>query len=244
MKRSFLTGIPLLIGFGLIAMLAFAVDRPITPTTDGGGDLGSSGSQWHWVYNSNITVGAGQILLKEKAAAGADSAAYGQPWIKSSVPNTPWFTDDAGNDGQFLVADNVLIATHASDSMPTINDNTCTDMEWATETSDADSIFASNKNIQFTRTGLALVTVSYEWDVNANSTVHIRFMADSAQQFFMGEISTDDTEDEAFFSSFLLDVNSTSVVYHFEAKINTSDSSNDLPTGENTHLRIILFVGM
>jgi hypothetical protein len=43
------------------------------------------------------------IKIKETAAAVADTAAYGQYWVKNTVPNVPWFTDDAGNDGQFML---------------------------------------------------------------------------------------------------------------------------------------------
>ncbi|MBF0254078.1 MAG: hypothetical protein HQL11_03000 [Candidatus Omnitrophica bacterium] len=42
----------------------------------------------------------GTITLKEQAAADADTAAYGQIWVKSDVPNTLWFTNDAGTDTQ------------------------------------------------------------------------------------------------------------------------------------------------
>jgi len=38
--------------------------------------------------------------LKEQASANADTAAYGQIWVKDDAPNTLWFTDDAGNDLQ------------------------------------------------------------------------------------------------------------------------------------------------
>ena len=44
-----------------------------------------------------------QPTLKEQAAADADTTAYGQIWVKNTVPNVPWFTDDAGNDGQFML---------------------------------------------------------------------------------------------------------------------------------------------
>lgn len=40
------------------------------------------------------------IKLDEAANADADVAGQGQFWVKSDAPNTPMFTDDAGNDGQ------------------------------------------------------------------------------------------------------------------------------------------------
>ena len=43
---------------------------------------------------------AAAIALKEMAAAPADTAAYGQLWVKNTTPNQLWFTDDAGTDTQ------------------------------------------------------------------------------------------------------------------------------------------------
>ena len=36
--------------------------------------------------------------IKEAASAVADTAAYGQMWVKTATPNELWFTNDAGND--------------------------------------------------------------------------------------------------------------------------------------------------
>jgi hypothetical protein len=38
--------------------------------------------------------------MKEQAAADADTAAYGQIWVKTATPNQLWFTNDAGTDVQ------------------------------------------------------------------------------------------------------------------------------------------------
>jgi len=38
------------------------------------------------------------IKIRERAAAVADTAAYGQYWVLNTAPNLPYFTDDAGND--------------------------------------------------------------------------------------------------------------------------------------------------
>ena len=38
------------------------------------------------------------LKIKERAAAVADTAGYGQLWVKTVTPNELWFTDDAGND--------------------------------------------------------------------------------------------------------------------------------------------------
>jgi hypothetical protein len=40
------------------------------------------------------------VSLKEQASALADTAAYGQLWVKSDTPNNLYFTNDAGNDVQ------------------------------------------------------------------------------------------------------------------------------------------------
>jgi len=40
------------------------------------------------------------VFIKEQAAADADTAAYGQIWVKTATPNELWFTDDVGTDYQ------------------------------------------------------------------------------------------------------------------------------------------------
>ena len=42
------------------------------------------------------------MKIKEQAAADADSATYGQIWIKDTTPCQLWFTDDAGTDTQIV----------------------------------------------------------------------------------------------------------------------------------------------
>ena len=48
---------------------------------------------------TRLTV-EGTVTLKEQANADADTAAYGQVWVKNATPNQLWFTDDAGTDTQ------------------------------------------------------------------------------------------------------------------------------------------------
>lgn len=45
----------------------------------------------------------GSLMIQEKASAVADSAGYGQLWVKTATPNQLWFTDDAGTDTQLGV---------------------------------------------------------------------------------------------------------------------------------------------
>ena len=50
-------------------------------------------------FAGNI-LGEGSLSLKEKAAAIADTAAYGQLWVKNEAPCELYFTTDAGDDIQ------------------------------------------------------------------------------------------------------------------------------------------------
>lgn len=48
-------------------------------------------------HTQGVKIGSG-IYLAEQSAADADIAGFGQVWISSDTPCTPWYTDDAGND--------------------------------------------------------------------------------------------------------------------------------------------------
>jgi len=50
---------------------------------------------------TKLTV-EGAFTLKEQASADADTAAYGQLWVKTASPNELYFTDDGGNDVQIV----------------------------------------------------------------------------------------------------------------------------------------------
>ena len=50
--------------------------------------------------SSGNTTQEGSVSIKEKASAIADTAAYGQIWVKTATPNELYFTNDAGNDIQ------------------------------------------------------------------------------------------------------------------------------------------------
>lgn len=47
--------------------------------------------------NQKLTI-EGTQSLREQATANADTANYGQIWVKNTTPCELWFTDDAGND--------------------------------------------------------------------------------------------------------------------------------------------------
>ena len=54
-----------------------------------------------WDESADALVMAGStIFIKEAADAKADVEAYGQYWVNTATPNTPCFTDDAGNDAE------------------------------------------------------------------------------------------------------------------------------------------------
>lgn len=52
--------------------------------------------------NSGVVVVESSIKIKEEAAAAADTAGYGQLWVKNAAPCELWFTDDAGTDTQIV----------------------------------------------------------------------------------------------------------------------------------------------
>jgi len=61
--------------------------------TDGNVGIGTT------TPNQLLTI-EGTLSLKEQASANADTAAYGQLWVKTATPNELWFTDDGGTDTQ------------------------------------------------------------------------------------------------------------------------------------------------
>ncbi|GAX62658.1 phosphotransferase system cellobiose-specific component IIC [Candidatus Scalindua japonica] len=73
-------------------------------TTDNGLTVKNSGNVGIGTASPNqkLTL-AGTMSLKEQASANADTAAYGQIWVKTATPNQLWFTDDAGTDVQLGV---------------------------------------------------------------------------------------------------------------------------------------------
>ena len=71
--------------------------------------------------NQKLTI-EGTMSLKEQAAANADTAAYGQLWVKTATPNELWFTDDAGTDVQLGAAEtkNVEVVLTDNSTAPTV----------------------------------------------------------------------------------------------------------------------------
>jgi hypothetical protein len=95
---------------GKIAWENNAKDDEISIGTDSNDDINvtvngvveatfdSSASAWD--LKTNQIISEASLTLKERGASFADVAAYGQIWVKSTVPATLWYTDDAGTDVQ------------------------------------------------------------------------------------------------------------------------------------------------
>ena len=74
------------------AALGLGTNNSERVTITGPGDVGIGTTP-----NQRLTV-EGTMDLLEQAAANADTAAYGQIWVKSTTPNRLMFTDDVGTD--------------------------------------------------------------------------------------------------------------------------------------------------
>jgi hypothetical protein len=77
-------------GSGDVSKVGTPVDNQIGVWTGDGTLEGDSSFLWD---------GTG-LKIEEVAAAAADSAGFGQLWVKNTTPNELWFTDDAGTDVQ------------------------------------------------------------------------------------------------------------------------------------------------
>lgn len=65
-------------------------------------DVNNTGDHFRIAFNANVRGlkldNNGCIYLQERANANADTAAFGQFWVRNDVPNTPMYTDDTGVD--------------------------------------------------------------------------------------------------------------------------------------------------
>lgn len=69
----------------------------------GGGAVGAGSNTFRLGRTANTLVQmSGGLAIQEQAAAAADTAGYGQLWIKNTTPCELWFTDDAGTDTQIV----------------------------------------------------------------------------------------------------------------------------------------------
>lgn len=65
--------------------------------------------------NAGLVKLNSSLSMKEAAAAQADTAAYGQLWVKTATPNELYFTTDAGNDIQITTGTAMASAATAND---------------------------------------------------------------------------------------------------------------------------------
>jgi len=98
-----------------------ADDAAFYPVTTDITDLGNTTHKWKtlWVKNFAVVYGGihigssadpgtdnlrvdGTFKMMERAAADAETALYGQIWIKNTTPCELWFTDDAGTDTKIV----------------------------------------------------------------------------------------------------------------------------------------------
>lgn len=111
--------------------------------------------------SGNILM-TGTMKIKERAAANTDTTAYGQIWVKDDVPNTLWFTDDAGTDFQIGGTGGGGIGGSIADNQVAVGAATANDIEGSSALTwdgtdfiiDTDITFAHNAGISdFRSTG-------------------------------------------------------------------------------------------
>ena len=105
------------------AMIQFEVDgtpgtgdmpgRIIFATTT---DAGETLSERMRINALGIVSLESSMKIKEQSSAPADTAAYGQLWVKSDTPTSLYFTTDAGNDVQLTTGSAVNAAVSAINS--------------------------------------------------------------------------------------------------------------------------------
>ena len=86
-----------------------------TGTTGGGSGSSSNAHAIALTLDENQTaqVEAG-VYIKEAANANADTADYGQLWVKNAAPNELYFTNDVGNDIQLTSGSSIKSAVDGS----------------------------------------------------------------------------------------------------------------------------------
>lgn len=93
---------PTHVGSGTAAASDLVVSRTETSVGSGAQLLADFGTTTDGTYANHTSLlnvsNTGSLFMKEKASADADTAAYGQLWIKTATPNHLYFTDDAGTD--------------------------------------------------------------------------------------------------------------------------------------------------
>ena len=92
------------------------------------------------------------LKIKEAANAVADTAAYGQLWVKNEAPCELYFTTDAGDDIQ--ITDGTSISTEGTGARSVAGDTDNAIMSWVT----SDNTFAAEANLTFDGTDLLVAS--------------------------------------------------------------------------------------
>jgi len=128
---------------------------------------------------TKLTV-EGTVTLKEQANAEADTAAYGQLWVKSDTPNDLYFTNDAGNDVRITNGAGLAAAPGASVSADDINvgDNNVS-VSGGSGHSLTLNATAATAQLKTTTSGEVDITSAANIDINAATTLTIDSADDS-----------------------------------------------------------------
>lgn len=115
-----------------------------------------------------VTV-EGSVTFKEQAAADADTAAYGQLWVKTATPNELYFTTDAGDDIQ--ITSGTSIAGGGGGS-PSGGAGAIQFSDGSAFSSDATNLFWDDTN---NRLGVGESSPDYTLHVHSSSNYTARF---------------------------------------------------------------------
>lgn len=113
-----------------------------------------------------LVLKSGTLFLQEQATAEADTAAYGQLWVKNTDPNQLWFTDDDGTDAQIVnkeyVDDQITAHKYTHDGTQVFN-------------TDAPTSFTNLDLSAYVGTNYSLVFLAiYNADATQNTTYYFR----------------------------------------------------------------------
>ena len=121
-------------------------------------------------------IAAGTVKLGEQANAEADTAAYGQLWVKTATPNELYFTNDAGDDVQLtsgssmmsLPADDITVGD-AAISVATSSGNVTIDSQAGSVSVDGHT----GVTVTSSNSGEVDITSAAAVDINATTGVTI-----------------------------------------------------------------------
>ena len=132
--------------------------------------------------NDQNVTNAGTIKLGEQANAEADTAAYGQLWVKTATPNELYFTTDAGDD--IRITNGTNLAAPPSSGAVAADDITTGDAATTVQTSSGNVTIDSNAGsvlvdghtgvtVTSSNSGEVDITSAANVDINATTGVAI-----------------------------------------------------------------------